>query len=212
MMFNQDNIFPNKCELVQIGNNHIYPIFKNGSSSIREYVIRERQDGIFKKIKFNDQIKSVDEINIILRSPTERFISGVNSFVYNVLNQNPKFDINTILYFVENYLFLDRHFSPQILWLVHLSKYANKQAILHFFDMSSVKKFTPWSISPDEKFLLSDEVVERLKQNKHNEVYIKLDNLLFELVDKKLTFGQVLDYIKNKDPYSYTKLSCIVQD
>ena len=32
-----DILFPNRCEVIKMSNLYVYPIFKNGSSSIREH-------------------------------------------------------------------------------------------------------------------------------------------------------------------------------
>ena len=204
-----DIIYPNRCEVIEIeaSQRYIYPIFKNGSSSLNEYA---NQQGL--KILFNEQIKRAAVIDVILRDPTQRFISGFNTYVYNTKQENPNLDVDTIIYFAETYLFLNRHYAPQISWLVNLSKYLNKQTGLRLHDMSSLNKFTPLSITPLETNMLSGEVVDRLKNNIHNEMYQQLDHLLLELIGQEITFSEILTYLKTQNPIAYSKLSCTALD
>jgi hypothetical protein len=204
-----DIIYPNRCEVIEIeaSQRYIYPIFKNGSSSLNEYA---NQQGL--KILFNEQIKRAAVIDVILRDPTQRFISGFNTYVYNTKQENPNLDADTIIYFAETYLFLNRHYAPQISWLVNLSKYLNKQTGLRLHDMSSLNKFTPLSITPLETNMLSGEVVDRLKNNIHNEMYQQLDHLLLELIGQEITFSEILAHLKIQNPIAYSKLLCIALD
>ena len=192
-----DIIFPNRCEVIEIeaSQRGIYPIFKNGSSSINEYAQAQKL-----KIIFNEQIKKISNIDIILRDPLARFISGINTYVSNTKQDNPQLDIDTIIYFTETYLFLDRHYAPQFSWLVNLTRYADKNTKLHLLGMDSLKEFTPLDIKPNETQLLSAEVVDRLNTNIHNEMYLRIDNLLLNLVGESMTFDEILKYLKEKDP------------
>ena len=204
-----DIIYPNRCEVIEFKDlqRFVYPIFKNGSSSLTEYA---RQQGY--KTLLNEQIKRISIIDVVLRDPMDRFLSGFNSYVYNTKTENPNLDLNTIIYFAETYLFLNRHYAPQLSWILNLSKYTNNQAVLHLHDMSSLNKFTPLSIKSNETNMLSPEVIDRLKNNIHNEMYQRLDNLLLELVGKNVTVDEILVYLKSQDPIAYSKLSCIALD
>ena len=192
-----DIIFPDRCEVIEIeaSQRYIYPIFKNGSSSINEYAQAQKL-----KILFNEQIKKISNIDIILRDPLERFISGINTYVSNTKQDNPRLDIDTIIYFAETYLFLDRHYAPQFSWLVNLTRYAGKNTKLHLHGMESLKEFTPLLINSNETKLLSAEIIDRLSNNIHNEMYLRIDNLLLSLVGQVLTFEEILKYLKEKDP------------
>lgn len=202
-------IFPNRCEVIEIeaSQRYIYPIYKNGSSSLAEYA---KQQGY--KILLNEQIKRISVIDVILRDPMQRFLSGFNTYIYNTKQENPHLDVNTIIYFAEHYLFLNRHYAPQLSWIINLLKYTNKSAVLYLHDMSSLNKFTPLSIKPNETNMLSPDVVDRLKNNIHNEMYQRLDYLLLDLVGKEITIKEILDQLKTRDPMAYLKLSCIALD
>jgi hypothetical protein len=192
-----DIIYPDRCEVIEIeaSQRYIYPIFKNGSSSLTDYAQAQQL-----KILFNEQIRKLSDINIIIRNPQERFISGFNTYVYNTKQENPQLDLDTIIYFAETYLFLNRHYAPQFSWLVNLTRYADKNTKLHLLGMDSLKEFTPLDIKPNETQLLSAEVVDRLNTNIHNEMYLRIDNLLLNLVGESMTFDEILKYLKEKDP------------
>jgi len=192
-----DIIFPDRCEVIELASQRfIYPIFKNGSSSINGYAQAQKC-----KILFNEQIRKLTDINVIIRNPQERFISGFNTYVYNTKQENPDLDVDTIVYFAETYLFLNRHYAPQFSWLVNLTRYTNRTATkLHLHGMESLKEFTPLNIKPHETQLLSSEVIDRLNTNIHNEMYLRIDNLLLSLVGQAMTFDEILKYLKERDP------------
>ena len=89
-----DIIYPNRCEVIEIeaSQRYIYPIFKNGSGSITEYAKIQKL-----KILINEQIRKLSDINVIIRNPQERFISGFNTYVYNTKQENSQLDLDTIM-------------------------------------------------------------------------------------------------------------------
>ena len=202
-----DIIYPNRCEVIEIeaSQRYIYPIFKNGSSSLLEHARQQNY-----KILINEQIERAPIIDIILRDPLSRFISGIQTFVHNVKKENPILDVDTILYFAENYLFLNRHYTPQLSWLINLSRYSDAKLRLH--SMDALSTFTPltWTHLKDIQF--DQTVLDRLSNNVHNEMYLRLDNLLLQLIGQELTFKDILTYLKQQDPQAYQKLSCIALD
>jgi hypothetical protein len=204
-----DIIYPNRCEVIEIEASHryIYPIFKNGSSSLYEHACQNKC-----KILLNNQIKRIPKIDIILRDPVQRFLSGFNTYVYNTKRDNPHLDVDTIIYFAEEYLFLNRHYAPQLSWIVNLSKYINNDTILNLHSIGSMSNFTNISIKPIEVNMLSDKVIDRLTNNVHNEMYQRLDRCLLELVGQEITFDKILSYLRKQDSTAYLKLQCIVLD
>ena len=192
-----DIIYPNRCEVIEIeaSQRYIYPIFKNGSTSLIEYAQAQKL-----KILFNEQIRKLSDINVIIRNPQERFISGFNTYVYNTKQENSQLDLDTIIYFAETYLFLNRHYAPQFSWLVNLTRYTSKTTKLSLSGMDRLKEFTPLNVKPKEIMLLSTEVIHRLNSSIHNEMYLRIDNLLLNLIGESMTFDEILKYLKEKDP------------
>jgi hypothetical protein len=201
-------IYPNRCEVIEIipSQRYIYPIYKNGRSSLMYAPKYEF------KILVNSQIKRAPIIDIFLRDPLERFISGVNTYVYNLKKEQPNLDIDTILYFVEHYLFLNRHYTPQLSWLINLNKFTNSNTKLRFYSMNQLEEVTIYNRPPDEKKILSIDQITRLQNNIHNEMYLRLDNLLLDFIGQETTFSEILKYLQQKDPTAYSKLSCTVLD
>ena len=92
-----------------------YPIYKNGRTSLWEYATDNNC-----KTFINEELKTLDHIIVYLRNPFERFISGVHTYLEfeNLGSQE-----DTILKQIEEMTICDRHFVPQFIWLIHLSKY-----------------------------------------------------------------------------------------
>jgi hypothetical protein len=202
-------IYPNRCEVIEFTDpqRFVYPIFKNGSTSLFTYANQQGH-----KIIINEQIKRTFEINIILRNPIDRFISGINEFVFYTKRSNPELDINTMIYFAENYLFLDRHYAPQLSWILNLNRYTNRNTVLKLHDMTVLSEFTPLNIQSKEEHLLDSQMIKRLQNNQHNEMYLRLDNLLYQLVGKEMTYSDISAYLYSQDPTAYQKLKCIALD
>jgi len=82
---------------------------RNGSTSLRAVVGRKYT---------NDEIHKCKDIVVFLRKPADRFVSGLNEYC----RQN-NVDLTQTWKLVEQGKFIDRHFSPQWIWLLHLSKF-----------------------------------------------------------------------------------------
>lgn len=107
--------FTNNCSVIELPNNEIvYPIFKNGYTSLRMFSFQNQC-----KVYSNSDLNKLKEITVFLRNPIERFLSGVNT----VIEMENILDIPSFLKDINEFKFIDRHFVPQICWLFHLSKY-----------------------------------------------------------------------------------------
>jgi len=138
MFKNLKNLLITDCEVIQMSNEiYIYPIFKNGRSSCFVYA-RENSLNILKNI----EISHLKKITIFLRSPKERFVSGVHTFFY--LKQ--KKISNNILKKIENFEITDKHFIPQYLWLLHLKKYYN--GLVELKSVSELYDWIPYRSGP----------------------------------------------------------------
>lgn len=202
-MFSEvDNIiFPDSCEVIQTSSQQfVFPIFKNGSSSLTITALEKKW-----KYLSTEEIKLINEpITVILRDPKERFISGVNTYIQHLNRDTPGLDTDTILYFINRYLFLNRHYCPQFFWLINLLKYINPTARLRFCSMSDLASFTDINlrafIEPiTEELLLK---IEKFNWNKL-ELYFFLDQILIDSIGKTLTIDEIFTNIKTNHPELY---------
>lgn len=194
-------IYPDRCEVLEIVPSHhyVYPIFKNGSSSLHKEQQLQNWSSIFDR-----DIGLIDvPITVFLRDPKDRFISGVNTFVQQTIRDDPTLDRKTILFFVQKYLFLNRHYVPQFFWLFNLSRFTNQPLI--FKDMSEVSNLTTYNrragiIPPDEHFLadVADFPWDAL------ELYFFLDRLLISRIGQTITFSEILSDFKQRFADQYT--------
>ena len=105
------------CEAIRVEPHGFvaYPIYKNGRTSLWEYATDNNC-----KTFINEELKTLDHIIVYLRNPLERFISGVHTYLeFENLGSHE----DTILKQIEEMTVCDRHFVPQFIWLIHLSKY-----------------------------------------------------------------------------------------
>jgi hypothetical protein len=117
MFKNLTDILTEDCAVIKLNNDQfVYPIFKNGRSSLTIYAEKNNL-----KILKNKEISNLKKITIFLRSPKDRFASGIHTFFYLTGTQLNKDTLKKI----ENFDIVDRHFIPQYLWLFHLHKYFN---------------------------------------------------------------------------------------
>lgn len=186
-------IFPDSCEVLEIipSQLFVYPIFKNGRSSL----IESASANGWKTIDQGDIANIQSPITVFLRDPYERFISGVNTFVQHCHRDNNDLDTKTILFFVEKYLFLNRHYAPQFYWLINLARF--NQAPIKFQHIHDINQLTSRSsragISPPTETFL--EIIKQFPW-KQLELYFFLDQLLIERIGQQLTFAELINDIK----------------
>ena len=73
MLSQLDNIiFPNRCDVLEIvpSQRYVYPIYKNGSSSLYESGYRLME---------HDELCNIPVVDIYVRDPYDRFVTGVNT-------------------------------------------------------------------------------------------------------------------------------------
>lgn len=134
MFKNLTDILTTDCEVIKFNKEEFfYPIYKNGSTSLRIYA--ETQNLPLLK---NKEISNLKKITVFLRSPKERFVSGVYTFFYLT---NTQFVDEKILKKIENFKIINRHFVPQYLWLLHLQKYF--KGIIEFKSVKELYKLIP---------------------------------------------------------------------
>ena len=66
----------------------------------------------------NEEIRACNNIDILIREPEARFVSGVNEYC----RQN-NLDVKSTWNLINEGKVYDRHFTPQYVWLLHLYKF-----------------------------------------------------------------------------------------
>lgn len=186
-------LYPNKCEVIQTtSHDFIYPIFKNGSSSLYQAA---KENGW--KIIFNHQIHNCKKIVIFLRNPIERFETGVDTFIKHCLAEG--LDEKTVKYFINNYLFLNRHYMPQILWLIHLARYVKEDVVIDLKDISKLNLYT------DIQKNKSNATQNNLFDAEKLKFYIEADNYLLNYINQLIPLNDLfLNYKKDcKESYNH---------
>lgn len=194
-------LFPDRCEVIQIvaSQRFVYPIMKNGSSSFYEPI----QLGLshnFNVVDINNltDIQRTHPFVTFLRDPKTRFISGVNTYLQHLNRDIPDLDTDTILWFVDNYLFLNLHYCPQFFWLLNLARLIGPTVEFEFKPMSELSEYTPYHSSagiqpPTREFL---NTIENFNW-KRLELYFYLDQVILEMIGQTVSFNTVLDKIKS---------------
>ena len=210
-------LFPDRCEVVVFNDpqRYVYPIFKNGRSALLEHTSKNNC-----RTLLNQQIHRLDEIEIYLRTPQERFASGINTFCQMTLRDHPGLDTNTVAWFAERYLFLNRHYSTQFSWLVNLARYANSDCVFSLKSVSDLQTLLG-IVDPDGISPVSDAQSKRILANTALEMYVRLDQSLVDLVGQKLTWNEICEHIHRNDKDAWIQVigriqgilnKCIVQD
>jgi len=196
-------IFPDSCEVIEMtaSQQFVFPIMKNGSSSFLVQV-EHRPDW---KLITNDDIGNItDTITVIIREPRDRFISGVNTYLQHLNRDYPELDRKTVLWFVNQYLFLNRHYCPQFFWLLHLNRFMSPGTRIELRGMEDLDsltnvKYGPNIDPPDLEFL---ESIKSFDWNKL-ELYFYLDQILFDRIGQTLTLDQLIVDIKKNHHEMY---------
>jgi hypothetical protein len=190
MLSQLDNIiFPDRCDVLEIvpSQRYVYPIYKNGSSSLYNSGFRLME---------HDELPNIPVVDIYVRNPYDRFVTGVNTF----LQHNETLDRATILHFVNNYLFLNRHFCPQFHWLVNLQRFTRAKIRINSID--ALADITALKVNQSQDPLL-DEVLSTAKLH----FYLSVDKVLTEdLLGKTVPFKLIVKTIQHRYPDVYKEV------
>jgi hypothetical protein len=176
MMFkNLTNVLTSDCEVVKFyKKKFFYPIFKNGRSSLTEFA-KEKQLQILK----NKEISKLKNITVFLRNPEERFVSGVWTFFY--FTNNHTIDQN-VLKKIKNFDIIDKHFSPQYIWLFHLYKYfkgvIELRPVEELYDLVP-NRDGPWINNPKPWKLITQKEKDEILSIKHKK-YTEVDEKIIK--------------------------------
>lgn len=193
-------IYPDRCEVLEIvpSQRYVYVIFKNGHSSLVASAEANKW-----RILLNEQIKRIDQIDVVLRDPDFRMISGINTYVQKTLSENPTLDRHTVIWFAKHYLFLNRHYSTQFSWLLNLARYIRQDTRLNFIGMEKLSEMTPLNLKPLNVEEPMQDLLDELKVIPNFEMFRRIDLALMSCLGKTLTFSQVVEKIKTDDKNAY---------
>lgn len=201
MLSQLDNIiYPDRCEVLELvpSQRYVYIIFKNGHSSL---ITLMRANNL--KMILNEQIKRIDSIDVILRDPDSRILSGINTYIQKTLSENPELDVKTITWFAKNYLFLNRHYSTQFSWLLNLARYIKPETRMNFLEMKDLSTMTDMNLKPIGVEEPNQDLIDELQYIPNFEMFRRVDLALLSCVGKSLTFSDTVDQIKKIDHDAY---------
>ena len=184
-------LFPDRCEVVEIPlhNQWVYLIQKNGNSSLRRQQARDNL-----AMFTNDEIRALDHVDVYIRNPQDRYVSGINTYLQHLQRDHPELDSATAFWFAKRYKFLNTHYLPQFHWLANLSRYLRSDAkirIRNFQDFGNIIdiKSQAGITSPNKEF-----VTELLNNNHNIELWLYLDQILLDLSGSVFTWNELLEY------------------
>ena len=184
-------LFPKLCEVVEIPlhNQWVYLIQKNGNSSLR---FQQARDNL--AVFTNNEISALDYVDVYIRNPRARYVSGVNTYLQHLQRDHPELDISTAFWFAKQYKFLNTHYLPQFHWLANLARYLRtdtKIRIRNFKDFGAITDFKSRAeVTPPSQ----DFVTMLLKENHGIELWLYLDQILLELAGQEFTWSELLEY------------------
>ena len=187
MLTHWNKILNTDCTVIKLQEQYIYPIFKNGSSKMflrkrGKFRGKFRGKKIYDKtdVLLNDEIGQVKELLVILRDPEDRFITGVNKVA-----ELENVTIEDVMHRIKHCELIDRHFMPQFIWLLHLSKYF--KGTVHIRPMSELDN------------IFDDKGVDEWPQQDKKQVtpldnYTHIDKLMIEkYMDKDVELKTIIE-------------------
>jgi len=183
-------LFPDQCQILEVGpDRYVYPIFKNGSSSL--LAANPRALNYF-------EMRELRTVEVFLREPFERYISGVQTY----LRQNTHLDRATALTMIDEYLFLNSHFSLQFHWIVNLQKFTDAWMYFRPIDELHTATEHTWNV------LARDEVlVDYFGNNQKLKYYLQLDKILYEdFMGKTVPLKQIIRFIHDNHNTLYNEV------
>jgi hypothetical protein len=191
-------LFPELCEVVEmpLHNQWVYLIQKNGSSSLR---IQQSRDNL--AVFTNDKISSLDYVDVYVRNPRARYVSGINTYLQHLQRDHPELDYSTAFWFARRYKFLNTHYLPQFYWIANVSRYLRKDTKIRLRNFKDFGQITDLNLKPKAVTSPTKQFVEMLfKDDPNIEFWLYLDQILLDLVGQELTWPQLIEYYQHKHP------------
>ena len=171
MLTHWNKLLNTDCTVVDIGPHTVYPIFRVGSTSLMLAA---------NKTYVNSHIAECKHIDVMIRDPGDRFVSGINEYC----RQN-KLNVEETWKIVEQGELVDRHFAPQYLWLLHLYKFYKGTVTILPFD--HIKQIT--SVHKGKGDI--NEPVPLLKS------FLNVDHAIIEHYNETFELGKLIERYRN---------------
>ena len=195
-------LFPERCEVVEIPlhNQWVYLIQKNGNSGLRG---QQKKNNL--AVFTNDQIQALDYVDVYIRNPRDRYISGVNTYLQHLERDHPELDTATAFWFAKRYKFLNTHYLPQFHWLANLARYLRSDTKIRLRDFKDFAKIAEFNDRAQVSPPTEDFVNQLMQDNRDIELWLFLDQILLDLSGSMFTWNGLLEYYhcNHKDIIKY---------
>ena len=187
-------LFSKDCEVVHVPSHdlRIYLIQKNATSSLRDEA-KIQNWPIFR----NQELIRFDHVDVYLRDPESRCISGINTFIQHLVRDNPRLDLATCESLATKFCFLNRHYLPQWHWLVNLARFISPGCMIRLHALEDLEHVTGRrnraGVRP-----LTDPDKHRLRAMLGDiDLWLLLDKILLGRIGQSLSWSQLLDLYKD---------------
>jgi hypothetical protein len=181
-------LFPDFVNVVEGDNHYVYPIFKNGSTTML------KSDNA--RVLTFSEIRDLELIDVYIREPYERFLSGVLTYCneYDLDPLQASKIINKV-YFVDN------HFCPQLFWVLNLKRFTNADIRINNLDNLPANK------KLQNKQTGYDHLDKLFSNNIDLKFHLELDYVLYENhMGQVVSVNRILETLKSNyaDLYNQT--------
>ena len=171
MLTHWNKLLNTDCTVVDIGPHTVYPIFRVGFTTLSSVCERKY---------VNKQIAECKHIDVMIRDPGDRFVSGINEY-----SRQNNLDVEETWKLVEQGKLVDRHFAPQYMWLLHLYKFYKGTVTILPFD--HIKQITSVHERKDD----INKPVPLLK------LFLNVDYAIIEHYNETFELGKLIERYRN---------------
>jgi hypothetical protein len=171
MLTHWNKLLNTDCTVVDIGPHTVYPIFRVGFTTLSSVCERKY---------VNKQIAECKHIDVMIRDPGDRFVSGINEY-----SRQNNLDVKETWKLVEQGKLVDRHFAPQYMWLLHLYKFYKGTVTILPFD--HIKQITSVHERKDD----INKPVPLLK------LFLNVDHAIIEHYNETFELGKLIERYRN---------------
>jgi hypothetical protein len=184
-------LFPDLCEVVEIPlhNQWVFLVQKNGNSSLRAQQTRDNL-----AVFTNDEIRALDYVDVYIRNPRDRYVSGVNTYLQHLQRDHPELDPATAFWFAKRYKFLNTHYLPQFHWCANLARYLRRDTKIRIRDFQDFGCITDFTFDANIVPPTRDFVNQLLTNNTDIELWLYLDQILLDLSGSMFTWDELVEY------------------